>query len=95
MTDTTTEYGDFTPINVASSTKLMLELSEPELTMKNASDTLRALAAEHDTLTARVKQLEDALGDVSQSTGCCDVCSCHMRATRKARALTQKDKTDD
>jgi hypothetical protein len=61
MTDTTTEYGDFTPINVASSTKLMLELSEMELTMKNASDTLSALAAERDTLTARVKGLEGAL----------------------------------
>jgi hypothetical protein len=52
---------------------------------------IQNLWEERDTLAARVKQLEDALGDVAQSTGCCYVCPCHMRATRKARALTQKD----
>jgi hypothetical protein len=29
----------------------------------------------------------EALGDVAQSTGCCDVCPCHMRAIRKARTI--------
>jgi uncharacterized coiled-coil protein SlyX len=72
MSDTTTEYGDFTPINVASSTKLMVELSELELTMKHARDTILALATERDTLTARVKELEAKL-DLSE--GALDVAS--------------------
>jgi cell division protein FtsB len=86
MTDTTTEYGDFTPINVASSTKLMLELSEMELTMKNASDTLSALAAERDTLTARVKQLEAENARLRGETY-------EAREISVRTALTQKDKT--
>jgi len=36
---------------------------------------------------ANLAKAVQALGDVAQSTGCCDVCPCHMRATRKARTI--------
>lgn len=36
---------------------------------------------------ARAERAEAALADVAKDSGCCDVCKCHMRATRKARAL--------
>jgi hypothetical protein len=36
---------------------------------------------------AKLSKAVEALGDVAQSTGCCDVCPCHMRAIRKARTI--------
>jgi len=44
---------------------------------------------------AEIATLKEAISEVAGSSGCCDACPCHMRATRKARAALTGENTND